>query len=423
MFNKIDAQKSGPCGQDMMQAVQTCVHCGFCLPSCPTYQILGEEADSPRGRIVLMKHVLEGDLAWADAKPHIDRCLGCLACETSCPSGVQYSHLLSPFRDHIREIEKRPPTLARRLMLATLPFPNRFRLAMRLAQLTAFANRMVPKSLRPMLALVPKKLPPADPIRPGTYSPTGTRRGRVALLSGCAQQVLAPEINRSSLNVLLRNGIEVVVPPKQQCCGALAWHVGQGETARSNAQANIAAFAGDYDAIITTAAGCGSALHEYPLVMRGLAGEADAQAFAKKAKDILTYLNEVGIERPPSLTQKTKVAYHDACHLAHAQRQTAPPRQLLRMIDGLELVPLRDSDLCCGSAGSYNVDQPEIAAQLGHKKATSIVESHCQVVAMANIGCQIQVVKSLEKLGRHIPVLHVVRILDLAYQGKPLSNN
>jgi glycolate oxidase iron-sulfur subunit len=272
-----------------------------------------------------------------------------------------------------------------------------------------------------MLALVPKRLPKPDTIAPGVYAAQGKQRGRVALLAGCAQQVLAPEINRSALNVLTRNGIEVTVPANQVCCGALAWHVGQGGIAKENVEANLRAFQGDFDAIITTAAGCGSALHEYPLIVRGDSCEANAKDFAHKAKDILTYLDKIGIEPPPALRRPVKVAYHDACHLAHAQRETSAPRKLLRLIQGVELVPLHDSDLCCGSAGSYNVDQPAIANQLGERKAKSILDSRCDVVALANIGCQIQVVKSLEQLGQPLPVLHVVRMLDLAYQGKSLT--
>jgi glycolate oxidase iron-sulfur subunit len=420
MLHHIDVSAAGRHGQDMAQAVQTCVHCGFCLPNCPTYQVLGQEADSPRGRIVLMKQVLEGELDAAQAQPHLDRCLGCLACETSCPSGVAYSHLISPYR------ERQAPTgrswamrLRRRLALSTLPYPWRFRWAIRLGSLARRWPRLVPPALKPMISLLPNSLPRPKPSR-SVYPAHGPRRGRVALLSGCAQQVLAPEINAAAIEVLTRLGVEVVVPPQQGCCGALAWHVGSAAMAKEQVRRNLVAFPGDVDRVLTTAAGCGSAMHEYPLIMRGEPEEEEAERLAKRCQDVCAYLAEIGGEAPVGFSRPVRIAYHDACHLAHAQRITDPPRQLLRRIPGVQLVPLSDSDLCCGSAGTYNLDQPEIADQLGQRKAKAVLESDCQLVALGNIGCQIQIHHHLQALGAPRPVLHVVQILAAAYRGHAL---
>ncbi len=403
----------------MATAVQTCVHCGFCLPTCPTYQVLAEEADSPRGRIVLMKQVLEGTLDHHDIQAHLDRCLGCMACETACPSGVPYSHLLSPYRDWSRSRFRTRSTFARTLLLRVLPYPNRFRWAVRLGKLTRWASMLLPKSLRPMLDLVPEKLPAQAPLEPGIYPAKSVQRARVALLSGCAQQVLDPGIHTSALNVMTCNGVEVTVPAQQVCCGALAWHTGHGDQAARFARKNLAAFAEPFDAIVSTAAGCGSALHEYPILLRGTDAEEDAKRFASISLDVLTFLNRLGLSEPIRAPAKPiKIAYHDACHLAHAQKETKAPRNLLRQIPNVQLVPLQDADLCCGSAGSYNIDQPEIARELGQRKANNILRSNCDLVALANIGCQVQIVQALAKQRSSMPVLHVIRILDLAYQGK-----
>lgn len=421
MFHQIKPEKIGPRGDAMAEAVQTCVHCGFCLPTCPTYQVLGEEAESPRGRIILMKQVLEGKLEPEDVAPHLDRCLGCLACETSCPSGVPYSHLLSPYRDRMREQGKRKFSLRRFLALNTLPYRWRFGMAVRMGRIVKKWTWAIPKSLQPMLELLPENLPAKRPPMQEVYPATGTARGRVALLHGCAQSVLAPEINEAAIRVLNRNGIEVVVPKGQGCCGALAWHVGHGEIGIKQASALISVFPKNVDAIISTAAGCGSAMHEYPILLAGTAQEEEAKGFAKRCKDILTYLDEVGIEAPPALERPLRVAYHDACHLAHAQRQTAPPRKMLAQIPGLSLVSLADSDLCCGSAGTYNIDQPEIAAELGKRKAQTIQDSRCDLVALANIGCEVQIAKHLGLCGAPRPVLHVIQILDAAYRKVELA--
>jgi glycolate oxidase iron-sulfur subunit len=419
MKHSIPHSDKGTPLHSMSEAVQACVHCGFCLPACPTYQELGQEMDTPRGRIVLMKEVLEGTLPLEQALPHVDRCLGCLGCETACPSGVKYRELISPFRDHVRE--QRPRTLTdrlkRRLLLTTLPHPWRFRLAAKSGILTKPFHGLLPRALRPMLRLLPDKLPPAQRLEP-FYPAQGPRRARVALLAGCAQQVLAPDINAATISVLTRNGVEVTVPVAQGCCGALAWHVGAGDEARKAARKNLAAFSGEVDAIVTNAAGCGSGLHEYPLMLQGTPYEVEAKEFAHRVVDVSVFLDRLGIEAPPALREPVVVAYHDACHLSHAQGVRSAPRDLLRQIPGLVLKEIADGDMCCGSAGTYNVDQPEIAAQLGRKKAANISATGAHYAVMGNIGCMTQIQTHLRS-GTDVPrVLHTIQLLAMAYEGK-----
>jgi glycolate oxidase iron-sulfur subunit len=419
MLHNIDTQKAGPRGKAMADAVGTCVHCGFCLPACPTYQELESEMDSPRGRILLMKSVLEGDLTVDQAAPHIDRCLGCLACVTHCPSGVQYGDLISSYRDYARTAESNTKAkfdLRHWLMGMTLPYARRFRLAVTAGRLTKSLHWLTPRSLRPMLDLVPDTLPAAQTI-PEVTAAVGRRRGRVALLAGCAQQVLAPDINASAVRVLSANGIEVVVPGDQGCCGALAWHTGQGDVAASFAAKLIDSIPEDVDCLITTAAGCGSAIHEYPLLLANTPLEEPAKRFAKRAIDISVYLDQIGIIPIPQLERPKRVAYHDACHLAHAQRVRSEPRHLLQQIPGLEVVELSDPDTCCGSAGTYNIEQPEIAARLGERKAKCIVDTGASAVVTGNIGCLVQIEKYLRPRGEHVAVLHTVQVLDRAYRS------
>jgi glycolate oxidase iron-sulfur subunit len=271
-----------------------------------------------------------------------------------------------------------------------------------------------------MLQMIPDQLPKRSSKRQTIYRPRTTARLRVALLEGCAQRILAPEIHQAAIDVLIRNGVEVHVPPEQGCCGALAWHVGDGKKAQQQAAKNFSAFEGDFDAIISTAAGCGSVMHEYPVLFEGSTAQKHAVDFASKSCDILTFLDRIQIEPPPALARTIRVGYHDACHLAHAQRETAAPRRLLESIENLELVAIPDSDLCCGSAGIYNIEQPEIADSLGRSKATAIRQSRCELVALANIGCQMQIARHLQQESSVMPVLHVVQILAAAYEGRPL---
>jgi glycolate oxidase iron-sulfur subunit len=416
MLHEIPTEELGARGHAMAAAVQSCVHCGFCLPTCPTYRVLGQETDSPRGRILLMKEVLEGKVAAEDAQIHIDRCLGCLACETSCPSGVKYGELLSPYRAMRRQEGVAGGNRLRRWLAAlTLPYPNRFRWAMRLGKLGRALRFMTPSVLHPMLDLVPSKLPAAQAL-PAFTPAQGERRATVALLVGCAQQVLAPRINAAAIRVLSRNGCDVHVPNRQGCCGALSWHIGDDRQATRFAINNLKAFPTEVDYIVTTAAGCGSGLHDYPIILAGTPQENAAKQLSAKTIDISSLLDKLGILAPPGSSKTIKVAYHDACHLAHAQRVRSQPRRLLRSIPGLELIEVANPEICCGSAGTYNIDQPEVSAQLGREKAASIIATGAEVLALGNIGCEVQIERYLRGTGSSIRVLHTVELLDNAYR-------
>jgi glycolate oxidase iron-sulfur subunit len=404
----------------MAETIERCVHCGFCLAACPTYQELGQEMDSPRGRIVLMKEVLEGKLDWDTAQPHVDRCLGCLACEPACPSGVPYRDLISPFRALAQEKFKRTPgeRLARWLSAKTVPYPTRFRIAATLGKLGKFFAPLMPTALKPMLELLPAKLPPKQSW-PEVTPAQCERRARVALLIGCAQQVLDPDINTATIEVLSRNGVEVVVPRTQGCCGGLAWHTGNLDAARNFAKRNLNTFPTDVDAVLTNAAGCGSAMHEYHLVLAGTPDAARAESFRHRVMDVSVFLTKLGLlDKPQGFGAPLKVAYHDACHLANAQGVRREPRELLRTIPGLQLLELPNAHLCCGSAGSYNMEQPEIAASLGEQKARAVIATGASVVASGNIGCLTQLRVHLAKLGSPIMIRHTLQVLRDAYDNQ-----
>ncbi len=402
----------------MANAVEKCVHCGFCLATCPTYVVLGEEMDSPRGRITLMKSALEGALPVESALPYVDRCLGCMACVTACPSGVPYADLLMPFRGLAEKQRSRgiADRVARTLTRETLPYPDRFRLAAAAGRLARPMQSALPSKLGAMLNLLPAQVPPAQPL-PAVIAAQGQRRGRVALLAGCVQQALAPEINWAVVRVLARNGVEVVIPPEQGCCGSLMLHGGEAAAARALARRNLQAFPADVDAVLTTAAGCGSGMHEYGLLFVGEPEEAAARALAARTQDVSAFLAELGlVEPPPPLPQPLRVAYHDACHLAHAQGVSAAPRRLLRAIPNLTLLEVPEGELCCGSAGTYNLEQPGIAATLGRRKAENHQRTHCDAVATGNIGCLVQIRQALRQLaGPPLPLYHTLQVLDMAY--------
>jgi len=417
MLHEIPIEKLGARGEAMAAAVQSCVHCGFCLPTCPTYRVLGQETDSPRGRILLMKEVLEGKIAADDAQPHIDRCLGCLACETSCPSGVKYGELLSPYRAmRRREGAVGGNRLRRWLAAVTLPYPSRFRWAMRLGKLGRSLRFLTPAVLHPMLDLVPEELPSAQSL-PRFTPAQGKTRAKVALLVGCAQQVLAPRINTAAIRVLSLNGCEVYVPSAQGCCGALSWHIGDDRQAARFAITNLKAFPSDIDYIVTTAAGCGSGLHDYPLILAGTPQADAAKQLASKTLDVSSLLDKLGVITPPAFSRALKVAYHDACHLGHAQRVRSQPRRLLRSIPGLELIEVVDPEICCGSAGTYNIDQPDVSAKLGREKAANIIATGANILALGNIGCEIQIQRYLQEANSQIRVMHTVELLDCAYRN------
>jgi glycolate oxidase iron-sulfur subunit len=416
MQHAIPVDELGVQGRFMAEAVDACVHCGFCLATCPTYKVLGEEMDSPRGRIILMKEALEGGIDLAEALPYIDRCLGCMACVTACPSGVPYGHLLTPFRTLAELQRRRAPMnlVARTLVKETLPYPERFRAAVQAGRLGQLTRSLLPAELQGMLRMLPATLPSAAPL-PEVYPAQGSRRARVALLAGCVQQVLAPEINWATLRVLARNGVETVIPRGQGCCGSLSLHIGEAEQAQMLARRNLATFPTDVDAIVTNAAGCGSGMHEYPLLFAGEADQSQAQAFSHLVRDITVFLAELGLTPPDGLPEPITVAYHDACHLAHAQGVTAPPRQLLAAIPNLRLVEIPEGELCCGSAGTYNLEQPELAAQIGERKARNILSTGAQAIVTGNIGCMTQIRTHLAALGRPLPVWHTIELLDAAY--------
>jgi glycolate oxidase iron-sulfur subunit len=373
-----------------------------------------------------MKSVLEGEIDLEEIMPYIDHCLGCLGCESSCPSGVAYGELLSPFRSFAEENLHRSAEqrLVRWVTKETLPFPERFHLVTQVGKFAKPASTIFPSRLQSMLDLIPDSIPHQQNL-PSIYKAHGTRRARVALQIGCVQQVLAQEINWATLRVLGRNGIEVVIPQDQGCCGALAMHTGDKLTARSLAINNLNSFPDDVDAIITNAAGCGSSMHEYPLLFKGTEFEEAAITFSQRVFDISVFLNEISIEPIPQNNNSITIAYQDACHLAHAQGITEEPRELLLKIPNLTILPIWEEDLCCGSAGSYNLDHPEIAHNLGHRKAVNILDTGADAVVSGNIGCLIQLRSHLSQLtggigrsSKPIPVWHTIEIIDRAYQGQ-----
>ena len=420
MEHKIDIQSIGlPQADAMASAISSCVHCGFCLPACPTYLVLGEEMDSPRGRIVLMRGVLENNLPLDAATPYLDRCLGCLGCVTACPSGVQYGELLSSFRAYSEDKRQRPivDRVARKMAGLTLPFPTRFRWAAALGKIAKPFAGMFPAPLRAMLGLIPNRLPHSVSI-PKFTPAQGVCRGRVGLLAGCVQQAIAPEINAATIRVLAANGFDVFVPRGQGCCGSLSMHTGDAKRARIFAEVNLDLFPQDLNAIITNAAGCSSGINEYELLFRGHRLEEKAKQFAERIQDVSQFLNTIELVPMKPLQRSMRVAYHDACHLAHAQGIQSAPRNILGQIPGLVLCEIPDGEICCGSAGTYNIEQPDIANTLGNTKAKNIAGLNVDAVAMGNIGCMVQIQNHLKRLNpasQAIPVLHTIQLLDRAY--------
>jgi glycolate oxidase iron-sulfur subunit len=422
----IPVEELGSGGEVMAAAVGACVHCGFCLPTCPTYVELGEEMDSPRGRILLIKEALEGSLDVELVLPYTDNCLGCQACVSACPSGVEYGDLITTFRAQTDDRRHRSTgeRARRTLLLATLSDPRRFRLATRIAKVGRRVRKVLPSALGTMVDAAPAQLPAPRPL-PTFHPATGPALHRVALLAGCVQQALAPEINWAALDVLARNGIETVIPPAQGCCGALAMHSGAAGIARSHARRNLAAFPPDVDAVITTAAGCGSGIREYGLLFADEPEAKEAEWLSENTLDITTFLTRVGLtaEVPP-LREPLRVAYQDACHLAHAQGERVAPRRLLEAVPGLELLEPAEQELCCGSAGTYNIERPETAARLGRRKAEHLRATGADLVASGNIGCMNQLRTHLRESNAQLPVLHTLEVLDRAYRStltKPTS--
>jgi glycolate oxidase iron-sulfur subunit len=329
---------------------------------------------------------------------------------------VAYGELLPAFRAWAEEERERPlgERITRRLAEETLPYPGRLRLAAAAARLARPVESILPDQMKTMLELLPRALPAAEAL-PAVYPATGERRARVALLAGCVQNVLAPDINWATLRVLSMNGVETIIPDGQGCCGSLAMHTGAAGQARSLARKNLEAFPTDVDAIIVNAAGCGSGIKEYGLLFAGQPEEAAARQFGRMTQDVSEFLHGLGLYHPPPLPQPLRVAYHDACHLAHAQDIRHAPRALLGQIPGLTLVEIADGDLCCGSAGTYNLEQPAIAHELGRRKAQAIVQAQPDAAVMGNIGCMVQIQQHLTAMERPLPVYHTVQLLDLAY--------
>lgn len=424
MAGKHGAPKPAPAAAIPMDQLLRCVHCGLCTSVCPTYLELGSEADSPRGRIYLMRAVAEGRLAWtADVLEHVDSCLECRACETACPAGVAYGQLLEAARADIAQTYRRP--WRERLLFglfrdALFPYPGRLKAALAPVRIGGGLLRrlagLLPRDVRHMLALLPPRLDTDAPPLPAVIPPQGERRFRVAFLAGCVGQVLFQPANWATVRVLAANGCEVFIPPGQGCCGALHLHSGAVETARRLARRNVDAFDLDgVDAIITNAAGCGSTLKEYGQLLAGdPVYEERAARFARRVRDVTEFLAAIDLV-PPTRPVRRVVAYHDACHLAHGQGVRVEPRRLLAAIPELKLVELRDSDHCCGSAGLYNILQPEMAARLLDKKMAAIRETGADTVAAGNPGCVMQIAKGVREQGLAIDVRHPVELLAEAY--------
>lgn len=422
MLHELDSDKLGPHGPAVTQAISACVHCGFCLPTCPTYQLLGEEENSPRGRIFLMKEVLEGELKPIDIADSIDKCLGCAACMTACPSGVNYDQLLTGYR-HLKHQKTRTWLQRVRdfMVHSTLPYAERFRWAIRMGRLFKPFARLVPATMRPMLELLPDRLP-AKVEWPHVTQVEGRRRARVALLTGCAQDVLAPRITKAAISVLVRNGVEVVIPPNQGCCGALSWHAGRVSIAAKMATELLQRIPQDVDAVLTTTAGCGSTLKEYSHVTAGTPAHQQGVWLEHHVKDVCEFLDELGLTPPAGLPRLMRVAYHDACHLLHAQKIGQAPRRLLSKINNLQLIELPSAGSCCGSAGSYNIEQPGLAEVLGRDKSREILKTEVHAVATGNIGCMVQLQRHLrESSNNPPPVWHTIEVLERAYRPRSLT--
>jgi len=401
--------------------LRACVHCGFCTATCPTYVLRGDELDSPRGRIYLIKHMLEqGGRVPRETVTHIDRCLSCLACMTTCPSGVNYMHLVDHGRRHIEEHYRRPlfERGLRRLLGTVLTQPARFRAALRLAWLGRPFAPLLPSRLRAMLTLAPRYLPAASRgDRPQVFPARGERRLRVALLPGCAQQVLTPAINEATVRLLTRHGCEVVVAAGSGCCGSLVHHLGQEASALAFARANIDAWereiAGDgLDAIVSNASGCGTTLKDYGFMLRSDPPYAEKAArVSALARDVSEVVALLGLAPGIDAVRGMRVAYHSACSLQHGQRLHREPKALLAAV-GFETVDVPEAHLCCGSAGTYNLLQPDLAGALRERKLANIALTGAQIVAAGNVGCITQLAH-----GAPMPVLHPVELLDWATGG------
>jgi glycolate oxidase iron-sulfur subunit len=427
------------------ELISDCVHCGFCLPTCPTYQLWGEEMDSPRGRIYLMKQVLDGEPLDETVAGHMDTCLGCMSCVTACPSGVQYDALIEATRGQIERNVRRPMAdrVLRGLIFALFPHPQRLarlrgpirayrrsgldRLVRRRRWLDHLPSRLAP--LGAMADLVPA-LGPAELV-PAFTPAVGPRRGRVGLVLGCVQREFFPGVNAATARVLAAEGCDVTTPPQQGCCGALSLHAGREVEALDRARRLIAAFESqNVDTIVMNAAGCGAAVKDYGRLLADDPGWAErAAAFSARCRDVSELLAELGpVARRHPLP--VVAAYHDACHLGHAQGVRAQPRELLAGIPGLEVREIADADICCGSAGIYNVVNPEPARELGDRKAANVLATGAALLITANPGCLMQVDSALRRRANAatgaadgpIALAHTIEVLDASIRGVPLAS-
>jgi glycolate oxidase iron-sulfur subunit len=467
----------------LREVAKDCVHCGFCLPACPTYQLWAEEMDSPRGRIYLVNQILDGASLSAAAAEHFDRCLGCMACMTACPSGVQYDQLIEAARVWTEEARsgsgvqpavaarapdangdaqvaevrgadaaagtgrpvpdlppapKRPARdrIARAAIFSLFPYPRRMRAMtapLRAAQRIGLDRRLAQSSLpdrvSPVLGAALRLAPPsvsaaAARLLPGRVPALGTRRAVVGMLTGCVQSVFFPRVNAATARVLAAEGCDVIIPRGQGCCGALSLHSGREAEASAFARRTIATFEqAGVDAVVVNSAGCGSAMKEYERLLQGADGgwAERAAEMSGKVRDLAEFLAELGPTAPRHPLPVT-AAYHDACHLAHAQRITRQPRDLLRAIPGLTLVEVPDAGTCCGSAGVYNLLQPAAASELGARKAESVQSTGAPLLISANPGCSLQIASALADRGQSIAVAHTAEVLDASIRGRPLRD-
>ena len=408
---------------DMAQSekiLRACVHCGFCTATCPTYTLLGDELDSPRGRIYLMKDMLEKNRP-ADARTvkHVDRCLSCLSCMTTCPSGVHYMHLVDHARAHIEKTYVRPlpDRLLRALLAFVLPRPALFRFALQGARFARPIAGLLPGRLKGLVGMAPASIPSASPIdRPQVIAAQGERKMRVALLNGCAQTVIDTRINEATVRLLSRLGVEVVVAEGAGCCGALTHHLGKTDASHESAARNIEAWHGEMqrgglDAIVVNTSGCGTTVKDYGFMFRNDPKLADkAKAVSDIARDVTEVLSLLKPE-PVAGIPKLKVAYHSACSMQHGQKITTLPQALLQQV-GFEVVAVPEAHLCCGSAGTYNLLQPEIATQLRDRKVANIESTTPDVIAAGNLGCMVQIGS-----GTSVPIVHTVQLIDWATGG------
>jgi glycolate oxidase iron-sulfur subunit len=416
-----------------------CVHCGLCTSSCPTYVELGDENDSPRGRIYLMRAVTDGRLPLDDTvRGHLDLCLDCRACESACPSGVQYGKLIEPFRMHLEKAAPAPPSLSwltRMLLFGVTPHAQRMRLALAPARWMQWLKldrvleksgllRLLPAPLRQMQSMLPRLKPHYGRL-PEILPADGKRRARVVLFTGCAADAFFPETNLATARVLQKNGCEVWIPRGQVCCGALHYHGAREEPARKFASRNCEVFGArlpEVDAIIVNAAGCGAMLKDYGHLLHGAnEGEERARALAAKVKDVSEFLVELGPVKPLH-PLPLKAVYHDACHLCHGQQIRKPPRQLLQLIPELQLLPLSESEICCGAAGSYNLTQPEMAERLGHRKVQNILATEAEAVFTGNVGCILQIGRYLRQTRPAMWVAHPIDALWASYRKSEIRN-